>query len=25
VAEVQFDQVGKKRLLVKIAPISRVD
>ena len=25
VAEVHFDQVGKKRLLVKIAPISRVD
>ena len=25
VAEVQFDTVGKKRLLVKIAPISRVD
>ena len=25
VAEVQFDQVGKKRLLVKIAPISLVD
>ena len=25
VAEVQFDQVGKKRLLVKIAPISRLN